>query len=80
MNTWQPLIEEMNNPLATRWQPLIGNNVIRGWQVTAIYAWQAKDLIEATMVKEHVYSLRHNWCAGGRKVTPVQEVSSEFAK
>lgn len=69
----------MNNPLATRWQPLIGSNVVRGWAVTARNADRARDLIHAEMDRKGYWGLLKNWIAGGRAVEPVQEVTSELA-
>ena len=61
------------------WQPMIGDEVVQGWRVRAVYAWQAKDLIEAAMVKKKVYSLKHNWEAGGRTVglVPAPDVPAD---
>jgi hypothetical protein len=63
----------MKNPLVTRWQPLIGHDVIRGWAVTARNADHARELIHAEMTRVGVWGTLGNWIAGGRAVAPVQE-------
>jgi hypothetical protein len=56
------------------WQPMIGDEVIQGWQVEAKESWQAKDMIEAAMEKKGVWGTKIKWINGGRKVSPVNVV------
>lgn len=63
----------------TTWQPLIKNNIVRGWQVEAANAEQAQELILARMRIEKYWSLVNLWTQTGNQVEPIQEVVNELA-
>jgi hypothetical protein len=50
------------------WYPRIGSNIVRGWQVKAANAEQARELIRTKMRTEKYESLLNLWTQDGNRV------------
>ncbi len=56
-----------------QWQPMIGDEVISGWQVYAKTEAAARLMVEERMHRRAYFSLCREWKAQGSKVVQVKE-------